>query len=67
MMKAVAKVGRMRRLRRAWRRQAGQAILEYTLVLAVFGIPMIWVATKLLGALGGYYEMVSFLVTSPLP
>ena len=49
------------------RGQRGQVILEYTLLLATFGIPMILVARWLLGTLAGYYAMVSFLETLPLP
>ncbi len=41
--------------------------MEYTLILAAFGIPMIYVARWLLGALAGHYAMVSFLQTLPIP
>jgi len=54
---------------RRWsiRGEQGQVILEYTLLLATFGIPMVLVARWLLETLAGYYGMVSFLETSPLP
>lgn len=55
------------RLRQVARGERGQVILEYTLLLVTFGIPMVLVARWLLGTLAGYYAMVSFLETSPLP
>ncbi len=42
-------------------------ILEYTLLLVTFGIPMVLIARWLLGTLSGYYAMVTFLETSPVP
>ena len=54
-------------MRRSWRRQAGQTIVEYTLLLVAFGIPMIYFARWLLGYLGGYYGWLTFLETTPLP
>lgn len=49
------------------REQAGQAAVEYTLILAAFGLPMIFVFRLLLGALAHYYGMVTFLETLPFP
>jgi Flp pilus assembly pilin Flp len=56
-----------RKLRDILRGEGGQTLVEYTLILAAFGIPMIYVARWLLGALAGHYAMVSFLETLPLP
>jgi hypothetical protein len=47
--------------------QGGQVILEYTLLLATFGIPMIYLARLLLGILAAQYAMVTCLETLPLP
>ncbi len=47
--------------------QRGQVILEYTLLLATFGIPMIYLSKLLLGILAAQYSMVTFLETLPLP
>jgi hypothetical protein len=47
--------------------QTGQVVLEYTLLLATFGIPMIYLSKLLLEVLAGHYEMVTFLETLPLP
>jgi hypothetical protein len=47
--------------------QAGQVILEYTLLLATIGIPMIYLARLLLGILAAQYAMVTCLETLPLP
>jgi Flp pilus assembly pilin Flp len=67
MRKVVAKAGRIRRLLRRWRMQAGQTIVEYTLLLAVIGIPMIGFSRKLLGYLATYYGWLTFMETTPLP
>ena len=48
-------------------RQAGQTAVEYALLLAAFGLPMIFVFRWLLGALAHYYGMVTFLETLPFP
>lgn len=45
----------------------GSVTVEYSLLLAAFGIPMIYVFRLLLAALAEYYKMVSFLQTLPLP
>jgi hypothetical protein len=47
--------------------ETGQVVLEYTLLLATFGIPMIYLAKLLLEILAGQYAMVTFLETLPLP
>jgi Flp pilus assembly pilin Flp len=52
---------------RFWSDQTGQAAVEYVLLLAAFGIPMIVIVRWLLGALGGYYGMVMFFETLPFP
>ena len=67
MKRVPAKLGRMGLSRRNWRRQAGQTIVEYTLLLVAFGIPMIYFARWLLGYLGGYYGWLTFLETTPFP
>ncbi len=45
----------------------GQATVEYTLLLAVFGLPLIALFAAMLRALGQFFEMVSLLETLPLP
>lgn len=50
-----------------WTDQAGQSTLEWTLILAVFALPMIWVIRVLLNTIAEYYRMVSFLETLPYP
>lgn len=47
--------------------EAGQTTIEWTLVLAVFGIPMIYVLKLLLEALAEYYRTVVFFETLPFP
>lgn len=46
---------------------AGAVTVEYSLLLATFGIPMILVFRLLLGTLAEYYKTVTFLETLPLP
>ena len=46
---------------------AGQATIEYTLILAVFGIPMVLLCRVLLSILVEHYRMVTFLETLPYP
>jgi len=46
---------------------AGQATIEYTLIVAVFGIPMILLCRALLSILVEHYRMVTFLETLPYP
>ena len=47
--------------------ETGAAVLEYTLLLAVFGIPMVYVFGWLLSLMVEHYGMVTFLETLPLP
>ena len=54
-------------LRQRWRMQAGQTIVEYTLLLAGFGIPLLAATKWLLDYLGIYYAYLAFLETTPLP
>ena len=49
------------------RDDAGQATIEYTLIIAVFGIPMILLCRVLLSILVEHYRMVTFLETLPYP
>jgi len=46
---------------------SGGTTLEWTLVLAVFGIPMILIFTWLLAMLSEHYGMVTSVETLPLP
>jgi Flp pilus assembly pilin Flp len=45
----------------------GQATVEYTLLLAVFGVPLLVLFAAMLAALSSYFEMVSLMETMPLP
>ena len=45
----------------------GQVTIEYTLLLATFGIPMIIGFRYLLGTLAEYWKMITFLETLPFP
>ena len=47
--------------------QAGQATIEYTMILLVIGLPMILMCRMLLLILVEYYKMVTFLLTLPYP
>jgi Flp pilus assembly pilin Flp len=47
--------------------QAGQTMVEYALLLAVFGLPMFFVFARLLEVLAAYFGMISFMQTLPLP
>ncbi len=46
---------------------SGQAAVEYTLLLAVFALPMFPLFVAMLAALTHYYRLVTFLQTLPLP
>ena len=46
---------------------SGQAQVEYVLLLAVFGLPMVYVFGMLLAMLSSYYGIVTFFQTLPLP
>jgi Flp pilus assembly pilin Flp len=54
-------------IRRLHADQQGETIIEWTLLLVAFGIPIIAVFAVLLAALVEHYRMVSFLVTLPFP
>lgn len=47
--------------------QAGQTTIEWAILMAGFGLPMIYVFSLLLAALAEYYRMVTFLHTLPYP
>ncbi len=47
--------------------EQGQTTIEWTLLLAGFGIPMMVAIRWLLGAMTEYYRMISFLETLPFP
>jgi Flp pilus assembly pilin Flp len=47
--------------------ESGQTMVEYALLLAVFGLPMFYVFARLLRVLAAYYGMISFMETLPLP
>ncbi|MCY2930713.1 MAG: hypothetical protein NTV86_14685 [Planctomycetota bacterium] len=47
--------------------QAGQASLEWVLLVSVFGLPLAWFAFQGLFALAAHYRMVTFVDTLPLP
>lgn len=49
------------------RDEAGQVTVEWTLLIAAFGIPMIWVFAMTLSLLSAHYRMMTFLLTLPLP
>lgn len=55
------------RLRRFGRDQAGQTTVEWALILAGFGVPMIYAFSVLLSLLAEHYNMVTFLETLPFP
>lgn len=59
--------GRLGQLRALGRDATGQTAVEYSLIIAVFGIPMIVLGFKLLSVLAAYYKMVVFLETLPYP
>ena len=58
---------RFNKLRSVLSDNTGQAMIEYTLILAVFGIPMILLCRVLLSILVEHYRMVTFLETLPYP
>ncbi|MCD4825248.1 MAG: hypothetical protein K8S55_11650 [Phycisphaerae bacterium] len=47
--------------------QRGQATVEWTLLIAAFGIPMLWVFREMLAILTGYYRMTGFVLSLPFP
>ena len=58
---------RQRDLRRLAGDDTGQATVEYVLILAAFGLPMVTVFGILLKLMSEYYGMVTFLETLPFP
>ena len=54
-----------------WRKFAsddrGQVAVEYTLLLAVFALPMIGLFSLMLSAISHYYQMVVLFETLPFP
>lgn len=54
-------------LARLFADEAGQTTLEWALVLAAVGVPMIYVFGLLLGVLAENYRMVTFLELLPFP
>jgi len=49
------------------RDDTGQTAVEWTLVLAAFGLPMIYVFAMLLSILAEHYRMVAFMESLPFP
>ena len=47
--------------------ERGQATLEWTLLIAMFGIPMLIAVRLLLYALTEHYRMITCLETLPFP
>jgi len=45
----------------------GQSTAEYVLLLAAFGLPLMYVFAVLLALMSEFYGMVTFLETLPLP
>lgn len=58
---------RPNRLRDLLSDASGQATIEYTLIIVVFGIPMVALCRVLLSILVEHYRMVTFLETLPFP
>ena len=56
-----------RKLRDMTGDETGQAMVEYVLLLVVFGMPMIALVRVLLGLMSQYYGMVMFFETLPFP
>ena len=60
----------MTQLRTLWRihaDRAGQATVEWTLILVFLVLPMLYVFRMLLEILADHYTMVAFMETLPLP
>ena len=47
--------------------QAGQASLEWVLLVSVFGLPLAWFSFQGLFMLAAHYRMVTFVDTLPFP
>jgi hypothetical protein len=50
-----------------WGDQTGQTSLEWALLLACFGLPMVYVLGMLLSVLAEHFRMVTFLESLPFP
>lgn len=46
---------------------SGQMTVEWALLIAAFGLPMIVIFRLMLSALTGYYQMLTCVVSLPLP
>ena len=47
--------------------QQGATSIEYILLLAFFGVPMLSIAAMILNLISGIYHQVTFLHSLPLP
>ncbi|MBN1941801.1 MAG: hypothetical protein JW849_00745 [Phycisphaerae bacterium] len=47
--------------------QAGQMTVEWSLLVAAFGLPMIYLFSVLLAALAEHYRMVTLVLSLPFP
>ena len=56
-----------RRIRELSADRAGQTTVEWALLLAFVGVPMVYAFSLLLSALAEHYRMVSFFETLPFP
>jgi Flp pilus assembly pilin Flp len=52
---------------RLTRDERGQVTVEWTLLIAAFGIPMIWVFAMMLATLSGQFHMITTLISLPFP
>ena len=59
-----ARAGKVRRLSAD---QAGQTTIEWAMMLAVVGLPSIYLFSRLLAVLAEHYRMITFLETLPYP
>lgn len=54
-------------IRRLIRDERGAVSLEWSLLLAAFGIPMLAIFTLMLATLAEHYRMMSFVLSLPYP
>jgi Flp pilus assembly pilin Flp len=47
--------------------ESGAVTVEWALLIAAFGIPMILLVQQMLQLLGAHYRMMTFLLSMPLP
>ncbi len=64
---AITAAGSETRPEALWSDERGGHTLEWTLLLAVIGIPSYLVITMLLSALAGHYQMMAFVNSLPFP